>query len=57
MKELDWEHQYQGLNINGRKLFNLRFADDILIFAKSTDELQFQLNDLHERKKEVKQEA
>lgn len=37
-----------GLNINGRKLTNLKFACDILLFAKSNEELQEMMNELTE---------
>ncbi|TKR73976.1 hypothetical protein L596_021211 [Steinernema carpocapsae] len=37
-KELSWEDR--GLNINGRRLSNLRFADNIVLIAESEEELQ-----------------
>lgn len=36
-KELSWENK--GLNIQGERLNNLRFADDIAIFAQTEEEL------------------
>ena len=36
-----------GININGERLNNLRFADDVILFAESENELQILLNDLN----------
>jgi hypothetical protein len=41
------------VNINGRMLSNLKFADDIVIFAKSTTELQEKMTELNTRSKEM----
>jgi hypothetical protein len=38
-RKLNWNRIRVGVNINGRRLSNLRFVDDIVIFAKSTTEL------------------
>ena len=42
--ELHWDSY--GLSINGSKLNNLRFADDIIIIAKSSKELEIMLHKL-----------
>ena len=36
-----------GININGVRLNNLRFADDILLFAESEEKLKDMLADLN----------
>jgi predicted nucleotidyltransferase len=36
----------RGLNINGRKLTNLRFADCIVLFASSSGKLQEMVNEV-----------
>ena len=36
-----------GININGVRLSNLRFADDIMLFAESEEELKDMLVDLN----------
>ena len=33
-QELDWESKY-GIKLNGFRLTNLRFADDVVLFAKT----------------------
>ncbi|KAK0402275.1 hypothetical protein QR680_016244 [Steinernema hermaphroditum] len=45
-RELDWEDF--GININGRKLSNLRFADDIALIANTEEELQQLVTELDE---------
>uniref|UniRef100_A0A1I7YUV7 Reverse transcriptase domain-containing protein n=1 Tax=Steinernema glaseri TaxID=37863 RepID=A0A1I7YUV7_9BILA len=45
-RELDWDSR--GININGRHLSNLRFADDIAVIAKSKNELQQMIDELNE---------
>ena len=43
-----------SLNVNGEKLNNLPFADDIILFAKTEEELKNLLDDLkREGKKDV----
>jgi hypothetical protein len=42
-----------GININGSRLSNLRFADDIVLFSNSASELERLLEELHERSKAV----
>jgi len=39
-RNLDWRDR--GINVNGVKITNLRFADDVLIIAKSQNELEEQ---------------
>jgi calcineurin-like phosphoesterase family protein len=48
-----WHRKRYGININGRRLTNLRFADDIVIFAHRARELQEMLRDLNTKSKEV----
>ena len=36
-----------GININGVRLSNLRFADDIILFAESEEKLKDMLEDLN----------
>ncbi|TKR58647.1 hypothetical protein L596_030063 [Steinernema carpocapsae] len=45
-KELRWEDR--GLNINGRRISNLRFADDIVLIADTEEELQLMVTELQE---------
>jgi retron-type reverse transcriptase len=52
-RKLNWNRKRVGININGRRLSNLRFADDIVIFAKSTTELQEIMTELNTRSKEM----
>ena len=40
-----------GININGQVLSNLRFADDIILFTNTEDELQELLKELNEEGK------
>ncbi|CAD6190024.1 unnamed protein product [Caenorhabditis auriculariae] len=44
----DWEdgNVIKGINIDGKILTNLRFADDIVLFANNTSDLSSMLNDL-----------
>jgi hypothetical protein len=48
-RKLNWNQERVGVNINRRRLSNLRFADDIVIFAKSTTELQEMMTAEHEK--------
>ena len=41
-----------GININGERLSNLRFADDIILFAKSEEQLEEILEKLNEERKD-----
>ena len=38
-RELDWEDKYD-ITVNGKKLTNLRFADDIVLFSPDPKNLQ-----------------
>nr|XP_013189558.1 unnamed protein product [Amyelois transitella] len=44
-KKLNW--QKRGISISGARLTNLRFADDIVLFADNPTELQEMIEDLH----------
>uniref|UniRef100_A0A0K0CYC1 Reverse transcriptase domain-containing protein n=1 Tax=Angiostrongylus cantonensis TaxID=6313 RepID=A0A0K0CYC1_ANGCA len=46
MKSLDWDEK--GIRIDGKFLSNLRFADDIVIFSRSTSEAEMMINELKE---------
>ncbi|CAD6196957.1 unnamed protein product [Caenorhabditis auriculariae] len=54
-EEHDWENStdIRGINIDGKVLRNLRFADDIVLFSSSTTELSSMLNDLDEVGKKI----
>ncbi|EYC25145.1 hypothetical protein Y032_0012g1725 [Ancylostoma ceylanicum] len=43
-RKLAWDEY--GLSVSGNQLNNLRFADDVVLIAKSTEELQAMVNDL-----------
>lgn len=45
-KMLDWEGK--GLNIDGRNLTNLRFADDVVLLSDNMGEIRIMLRDLRE---------
>ena len=45
MSELDWEDK--GYSIDGKKVSNLRFADDIVLVANSTAEMETMVNELN----------
>ncbi|TMS33173.1 hypothetical protein L596_000942 [Steinernema carpocapsae] len=47
-KELRWEDQ--GLNINGRRISNLRFTDNIVLIANTEEELQLIVTELQEHR-------
>ncbi|GBP81972.1 LINE-1 reverse transcriptase homolog [Eumeta japonica] len=49
--KLNWEKV--GININGRYLSHLRFADDIVLLSESTNQLQEMINTLHEESRKV----
>jgi hypothetical protein len=53
LRELNLNRKRVWVNINGKRLSNLRFADDIVIFAKSTTELQEMVTELNTRSKEM----
>ena len=50
---MDWGEKKLGININGRRLTNFRFAYHIVLFAKSAKELELMLNELNIKSKEV----
>lgn len=50
-KNIDWTDN--GININGRTLSHLRYADDIIIFATSFEELQTMITQLLRASEEV----
>ena len=43
-RNFDWSNR--GVSINGNKLSNLRFADDVTIIAQDLEELEIGLNEL-----------
>ena len=45
-RKLNWEDK--GISINGEKLNNLRFADDIVLFSHDLKELEGMMNELSE---------
>ncbi|KAK6734160.1 hypothetical protein RB195_017749 [Necator americanus] len=51
MKSLPWEER--GIRVDGRLLSNLRFADDIVLFSRNTNEAQTVLNQLNEAGKRI----
>ncbi|KAL6723479.1 hypothetical protein Aduo_018478 [Ancylostoma duodenale] len=51
MRSLDWEEK--GIRVDGRFLSNLRFADDIVLFSKSTNEAEAMLCELNEVGKRI----
>ena len=50
-KNLSWEEM--GLEINGEKINNLRFADDVVLVAESAEQLQIMLDDLNTESKKA----
>ena len=50
-RNLDWENK--GIRIDGEYLSNLRFADDIALFAENLHDLQKMLDELNEESKKV----
>lgn len=49
-RKLDWEGK--GININGKKLSNLRFADDVILLSNSEEELKDMMEELIEKGEE-----
>ena len=43
-RNFDWSNR--GVSINGNKLSNLKFADDVTIIAQDLEELELSLNEL-----------
>ncbi|GBP92567.1 Retrovirus-related Pol polyprotein from type-1 retrotransposable element R2 [Eumeta japonica] len=52
MKDLKWEGK--GINIDGKYLSNLRFADDIVLFSTSSKQLEEMLTDLSPKGKRIR---
>ncbi|KAJ0175113.1 hypothetical protein K1T71_009254 [Dendrolimus kikuchii] len=50
-KTLDWAGR--GININGERISHLRFADDIVVFAETLEELAEMLGSLNESSRRV----
>lgn len=50
-EKLKWEKF--GIHINGRRLSNLRFADDIVLLSESPSQLQVMVNTLHEESRKA----
>ena len=50
-RRLDWESK--GIKIDGEYLSNLRFADDIALFAENLHDLQLMIDELNEESKKV----
>lgn len=48
-KKLGWEDREPGIKIDGKFLSDLRFADDIVLFANTTEELIMMLEELNEQ--------
>ena len=51
-RNLKWDNKH-GININGRRLTNLRFADDMILFARSVQDLQEMINELNTQSKRI----
>ena len=51
MKSLDWDDK--GIRVDGKFLSNLRFADDIVIFSRSTTEAEAMLGELNEAGRKI----
>ena len=45
--------QERGLNIDGEKLTDLRFADDVALITSSVKDMEIQLNDLNRESKKI----
>ena len=52
MKEV-FEDREEGVKINGRRINNLRYADDTVIITESEEDLQLLLDDLYSKSKEL----
>ena len=50
-KKLNWNEM--GININGKFLNHLRFADDIILIAADLDQLQTMMNQLHQESSKI----
>ena len=45
--------QERGLNIDGEKLTDLRYADDVALITSSVEDMEIQLNDLNRESKKI----
>ena len=45
--------QERGLNVDGEKLTDLRFADDVALIATTVKDLELQLNELNKESKKI----
>ena len=50
-KKLDWENR--GVSIHGKKLNNLRFADDVALIGESVQQIEMSLNELASESRKV----
>src|ERR1700742_812031 len=50
-KKLDWSEM--GININGKFLNHLHFADDIILIAANLDQLQTMMNQLQQESSKI----
>lgn len=48
-KDLEWGYGNKGININGKDLNNLRFADDVVLISESVEVIETMLNDLQQQ--------
>ena len=53
-RELEWKNK--GLIINGEKISNLRFADDVVLISTDVEELNTMVSELNEKGKEAELE-
>lgn len=49
--KLDWSSN--GINVNGKRLTHLRFADDIVLFSETSQNLEEMINSLNEESEKV----
>ncbi|KAK6022564.1 hypothetical protein OSTOST_11736, partial [Ostertagia ostertagi] len=47
MSNLNWEDKDKGCLINGKRMNNLRFADDIVLISNNTIEMEEMVNELN----------
>lgn len=50
-KNIEWEEKGKGIEINGKYLSHLRFADDVVILAETREELEKMINELNDKSK------
>ena len=46
-RKLNWDDKNVGVNINGKQLHHLRFADDVVIISETCEETERMLNELY----------